>query len=153
MIHYEEVILDNDILQIANKTIRKYQNLLGPDDLEQCKQIGIWRGCTKYKPDNPQKCKLSTYIAYHINWECGRLIDTNKRYKFKSSNNLEQFIDCSRDLFEYENFNDIDEDELIIKRFQHKYTLKEIALETGLSIGQVRRKLDKIVVDLRRDLS
>jgi len=60
--------------------------------------------------------------------------------------NCESLLDCSRILDSL----DLEEKDLLTKRFIESYTLSNIAQEFNLSIEAISRKLDKILEKLRR---
>ena len=147
MVEFQEVINDTNYINIANKAISKYRKCLDDEELNQCKYIGIWKACKKYKGD----FNLSTFIFKNISWECIRQININNKFTYEnisdigySDNSLfTKLIDCLND----------EELDLIKDRFISNKTIKEIAEERNLSLRQVSCKINKILKLAKKVLS
>lgn len=144
---YEDALQDIDILKISSSVLKKYTNLLNNDELEQCRQIGIWRACTKY---DKYKAKLTTYIYNYVNWECLKLISETKiqicNKPPKNINGIDIFTQL-KVLLSKEDFN------IIYDKYVKNMTLKEIAESNHTSIRASYKSLKKSLSHVKKIFS
>jgi len=147
--NYEEIYHNEDYSKISKKAIQKYSKQLSPDELEQCRCIGIWKAVENY---NNNKSKLSTFIYNNIVWECNRTIYNNKKAFLSQTsqynmyylpNTLFQELEMSLEPLEFK---------ILSGKFIEKKSHKELSSELGLSVYRIRRTISELLERLKHIL-
>ncbi len=147
---FEELLIDENIKKIAHKAAMKFINRLNEDEIQTCILNALWKATLKYNASLGSK--FTTYFYKGVIMECLSQIKFNRSKFLPYHNNLKDKRrgDVSIDLME--EIDKCDNPDIIIDKFIYNKSIKEIALEHGVSGETIRLKIQKNVKKLKKQL-
>lgn len=146
---FDRLIKDENIIKITKKASEKFRRLLNKEEIYTCILNAIWKASNKY---NPQKgSKFTTYLYQGVVIECLTQIKFNKQKRY-SKEIHENYATVDRnytDLID-EILTRCDDPQIILDKFIHNKTIKEIAVEYKICNETARLRIKKNLKKLQK---
>lgn len=146
---FDRLIKDENIMKITKKASEKFRRLLNKEEIYTCILNAIWKASNKY---NPQKgSKFTTYLYQGVVIECLTQIKFNKQKRY-SKEIHENYATVDRnytDLID-EILTRCDDPQIILDKFIHNKTIKEIAVEYKICNETARLRIKKNLKKLQK---
>lgn len=159
--NFDELLNNKEIQKIGYKAALKFKRQLNKEEIDSCFMLALWKACKKYNPDyDPEKiASFNTFFYKGVLFECMKLCKSNASFKeninkIKSGKNLNKIKSHYNDV----NFNDFDakdmglnekESKVIIDRFWAGKTLKELSVEAKISQQAMKKRISKILKNVK----
>ncbi len=146
---FDKLIKDENIIKITKKASEKFHRLLDKEEIYTCILNATWKAYIKY---NPQKgSKFTTYLYKGVIIECLTQIKFNKHKRTY----VELHENYSTNDINYTDLIDeilakCDDPGLILDKFFHNKTIKEIAAEHKICNETARLKIKKNLKKLQK---
>lgn len=139
-----------DNKKIMNFAAKPFIRLIDDDELERCKMIGLWIALQTY--NKRKKTKFTSYLKSRVRWEClhylisnKSMISLNKMKELSVGDGIDK-IDLKEAISNLSN----EAQKLIYQRFTTGLTFKQMGRLNGYSHETARKKLKKILTELRQ---
>lgn len=155
----EELIIDEDLINIANKAAQRFSDRLSQDEIKTCIMSAMWQASNRF--DNKRNIKFSTYLYKSVLYEClkqKKIALKNNYNTYSNIENLKNLI-TKREISDFEKIDILDtiekckDPDIIYDKFYNNLSLGDIAKKTGVSKETVRFKLKKNLNFLKQRLS
>ena len=142
---FERALANIDNKLIMEKACASFRNVIEKDELHRCKLIALWEAMQKW---NPQGRKFTSFLYQKVRWECLKTMQIQKKQRFLPILREEAYYSES-------NFQEIieilphDMQDVLVKRYVYKMTLREISQFYGTCHETIRRKIRKALKILK----
>jgi DNA-directed RNA polymerase specialized sigma subunit len=123
--------------------------------------IALWQACERYNPQyNPEKiASFFTFLYKGVLFECMKLCKTNGSFKenlkkIKHGNNINKI----KSFYEEKRFSDFENQDLglsekdqkvVVDMFWKNKTVKELSKENNISQQAMKKRIDKILKNIK----
>jgi DNA-binding IscR family transcriptional regulator len=152
----ENLMKTEEIIRLTKSATASFRHCLTQDELENCIYHALWRACSKYN-EELNDCKFSSYLYNGVLMECMSVKRSNEKRFFsntkrslkhsKSSYSSNDHIDMMDEI------NNCADPSIIFDRYYNNMTIKEIAKTNNISRELVRRKINKNLKMMKRNLT
>jgi RNA polymerase sigma factor (sigma-70 family) len=145
---FEQALKNSDNVSIMNSAVSGFRKSIDRDELYRCKLIALWETMQTWKPDGR---KFTSFLYQKVRWECLKVIYHKKREKGvslvfdvakKDNDDISEIIEILPKEFR----------ELVVKRFLHGMTLSEIGTYHKICTETVRRRINKALEILQKNI-
>lgn len=150
----KETLKDPDVNGIVKSVLSKFKNRLNQDELESCALNAVSDALKSYDPK--KKSKFTTYLHKGLQIQCLTQIKKNEpprtdymRIKSSVDNSFQVKQQIMEIMDELEN---IKGGQMVVEKFLHNYSNKEIALKNGIHPETVRIKIKNILERVRNKM-
>ena len=146
---------DEEISRLTKAAASSFRYSLTEDEIENCIYHAIWRAYDKYDAEL-NDCKFSSYLYRGVVMECMSFKRSNEKRVFsvlKGSVKHNKSYDSYDDRVDMlDEINNCEDPSIIFDRFYNNMTIKEIANTNNISRELVRRKINKNLKIMKRNL-
>lgn len=144
----EQAMNDDNILKIMNKASKRFRNQLDSDSIRTCQLNALWKTFVNY--DETKGAKFTTYLYKGVFIECMKEIKFGNKNKCsgKLHNNISSKDDPFFVIDLMDEFKNEDDRQLICHKLSNM-TISEIAHSVGKNRESVRRKIHKLVDNVK----
>lgn len=143
---YEKALKNMDNKLIMEKACSSFRNVIDNDELHRCKLIALWESLIYWKPGGR---KFTSFLYQRVNWECLKVVRSKKK-TYYLSDKIDKAAKPNIDVCEIVESLPSDLKDMVIKRYIHKMTLREISEIYGFCHETVRRKINKAIKIVRK---
>ena len=143
---FELALKNMDNRLIMEKACSSFKKSIEREELYRCKLIALWEAMIHW---NPEGRKFTSFLYQKVNWECLKVLQKQKKHR-----SLPLTMDTACRPYQYS----IDElvevlppelQDILVKRFVHRMTLREISQIYGSCHETVRRKIHRAIKILK----
>lgn len=147
----DDVLKNEEIMKIARKAANKFYNYLSLDEINTCILNAIWKALNKF--DTKYGSKFTTYLYNGVIMECmtQKKFNCQKPIKSKIKNNTKTYSDIEK-IDMMDEIIKCGDPELIYDYFYNGKSIKEIAVDRGVSGETIRIKIKKCISKIKKTL-
>tara|TARA_Y100000361_G_C11151918_1_gene341641 strand:+ start:1608 stop:2084 length:477 start_codon:yes stop_codon:yes gene_type:complete len=151
----ENLLKEEEIIRLTKAATSSFRYCLTQDEIENCVYHALWRACCKYN-DELNNCKFSSYLYNGVLMECMSLKRSNEKKIFSGSNisvkHSKSYYSSQDQVDMLDEVKNCEDPSIIFDRFYNNMTIKEIAKNNNISRELVRRKINKNLKMMKRNL-
>lgn len=159
--NFEELVNNAEVQKIGYKAALKFKKQLSKEEIDSCFMLALWKACDKYNPeyDSSKIASFFTFFYRGVLFECMKLCKSNSSFnnnlsKIKSSKNINKIKNSYKEMgfvdFETQDFGLNQKDSnVLIDRFWNNKTLKELAIENNISPQSMKKRINKILKNIK----
>lgn len=144
---YEKALSDINNKLIMEKACSRFRQSIDEDGLLECRLVALWESMKNWQPTRGKR--FTSFLYQKTVWECLKVINKKKKEKInhiitdvpdRQKTNVDEIIEVLP-----ENLGDI-----LVKRYIHGMTLREISLDYQCCHETIRRKIFRAIKILRK---
>ena len=139
---YETALKNMDNKLIMDAACSSFKKSIDKDELHRCKLIALWEAMIHW---NPEGRKFTSFLYQKVRWECLKVV---KKQKFHKGVALKTDVKSHyHTTYMGEIIESLPSDlqDILVKRYTHGMTLREISLIYGFCHETIRRKIHRAI--------
>jgi DNA-directed RNA polymerase specialized sigma24 family protein len=134
---FEIALNDINNILIMNSVCSSFRKFIDDDELYSCKLMALWQSMIHWKEGGR---KFTSFLFQRLKWECVKIMNQKKRNRCYNIE-IEKVASVPGYFGETIEVLPNDLQDIIVKRFVYKKTLREIGKEHNMCPETVRRRV------------